>query len=305
MNKGITIFRILKSKRFNHYIKDISAVTGSLILIIMLIGAIFAPAIAPQNPYDMENLYLADSLVPPIWMEGGRVPFILGTDDQGRDIFSTILYGCRTSFTVGFSVILIAGFIGVTIGILSGFYRGLLETVTMRLADAIFSFSTTLIAMLFLGVLKSHGVGTVILAIVITDWVRYARTMRGSVLGVKEEDYISAARAIGANDLRIMIKYILPNAIPPILVVAAVDFGAAVMLEATLSFLGVGVPINKPSLGMMVSIGKNYIYAGKWCKWWLVVFPGIALILIVFGINLLADWLREEFNPKMTKGKAS
>lgn len=302
MNKGITIFRILKSKRFNHYIKDISAVTGSLILIIMLIGAIFAPAIAPQNPYDMESLYLADSLVPPIWMEGGRAPFILGTDDQGRDIFSTILYGCRTSFTVGFSVILIAGFIGVTIGILSGFYRGLLETVTMRLADAIFSFSTTLIAMLFLGVLKSHGVGTVILAIVITDWVRYARTMRGSVLGVKEEDYISAARAIGANDLRIMIKYILPNAIPPILVVAAVDFGAAVMLEATLSFLGVGVPINKPSLGMMVSIGKNYIYAGKW---WLVVFPGIALILIVFGINLLADWLREEFNPKMTKGKAS
>lgn len=301
MNKGITIFRILKSKRFNHYIKDISAVTGSLILIIMLIGAIFAPAIAPQNPYDMESLYLADSLVPPIWMEGGRAPFILGTDDQGRDIFSTILYGCRTSFTVGFSVILIAGFIGVTIGILSGFYRGLLETVTMRLADAIFSFSTTLIAMLFLGVLKSHGVGTVILAIVITDWVRYARTMRGSVLGVKEEDYISAARAIGADDLRIMIKYILPNAIPPILVVAAVDFGAAVMLEATLSFLGVGVPINKPSLGMMVSIGKNYIYAGKW---WLVVFPGIALILIVFGINLLADWLREEFNPKMTKGKA-
>jgi peptide/nickel transport system permease protein len=302
MNKGITIFRILKSKRFNHYIKDISAVTGSLILIIMLIGAIFAPAIAPQNPYDMESLYLADSLVPPIWMEGGKAPFILGTDDQGRDIFSTILYGCRTSFTVGFSVILIAGFIGVTIGILSGFYRGLLETVTMRLADAIFSFSTTLIAMLFLGVLKSHGVGTVILAIVITDWVRYARTMRGSVLGVKEEDYISAARAIGANDLRIMIKYILPNAIPPILVVAAVDFGAAVMLEATLSFLGVGVPINKPSLGMMVSIGKNYIYAGKW---WLVVFPGIALILIVFGINLLADWLREEFNPKMTKGKAA
>lgn len=302
MNEGIIIFRILKSKRFNHYIKDISAVTGTLILIIMLMGAIFAPAIAPQNPYDMESLYLADSLVPPIWMEGGRAPFILGTDDQGRDIFSTILYGCRTSFIVGFSVILIAGFIGVTVGILAGFYRGLLETVTMRLADAVFSFSTTLIAMLFLGVLKSHGVGTVILAIVITDWVRYARTMRGSVLSVNEEDYISAARAIGANDLRIMIKYILPNAIPPILIVAAVDFGAAVMLEATLSFLGVGVPINKPSLGMMVAIGKNYIYAGKW---WLVVFPGIALILIVFGINLLADWLREEFNPKMTKGKAS
>jgi len=292
----------MKSKRFYRYIKDISAVTGSLILIIMLIGAIFAPVIAPRNPYDMENLYLKDSLLPTIWMEGGKAPFILGTDDQGRDILSTILYGCRTSFTVGFSVILIAGMIGITIGLLSGFYRGLLETVTMRLADAIFSFSTTLIAMLFLGVLKSHNVGTVILAIVITDWVRYARTMRGSVLSVKEEDYVSAARAVGASDLRIMLKYILPNAIPPILIVAAVDFGAAVMLEATLSFLGVGVPINKPSLGMMVSTGKNYIYAGKW---WLVVFPGIALLLIVFGINLLADWLREEINPKISKGKVS
>jgi len=190
----------------------------------------------------------------------------------------------------------------MTVGLLAGFYRGLLEAVTMRLADAIFSFSTTLIAMLFLGVLKNHGIGTVILAIIITDWVRYARTMRGSVLGVKEEDYISAARAVGASDSRIMFKYILLNAIPPILIIAAVDFGAAVMLEATLSFLGVGVPINKPSLGMMISTGKNYIYAGKW---WLVVFPGAALVLIVFGVNLLADWLREEINPKIMKGKVS
>jgi len=295
----ITVF---KSKRFYHFIKDVSAVTGSLILVIMLIAAIFAPIIAPQDPYDMKGLYLEDSLKPPIWMEGGKAPFLLGTDDQGRDILSTILYGCRTSFAVGFSVVIIAGIIGMTVGLLAGFYRGLLEAVTMRLADAIFSFSTTLIAMLFLGVLKNHGIGTVILAIIITDWVRYARTMRGSVLGVKEEDYISAARAVGASDFRIMFKYILLNAIPPILIIAAVDFGAAVMLEATLSFLGVGVPINKPSLGMMISTGKNYIYAGKW---WLVVFPGAALVLIVFGINLLADWLREEINPKIMKSEVS
>ena len=293
---------IFKSKEFRHYIKDLSAVTGSLILVIMLIAAIFAPIIAPQNPYDMKGLYLEDSLKPPIWMEGGKAPFILGTDDQGRDILSTILYGCRTSFTVGFSVIIIAGIIGVTIGLLAGFNGGWLDILTMRLADVIFSFSTTLIAMLFLAVLKKHGVGTIILAIVIVGWVKYARTMRGSVLSVKEEEYISAAKAVGASDFRIMLKHILPNAISPILIVAAVDFGAVVMLEATLSFLGVGVPISEPSLGMMISTGKNYIYAGKW---WLVVFPGVALVLIVFGINLLADWLREEINPKIMKGKVS
>ena len=293
---------IFKSKEFCHYIKDLSAVTGSLILVIMLIAAIFAPIIAPQNPYDMKGLYLENSLKPPIWMEGGEAPFILGTDDQGRDILSTILYGCRTSFTVGFSVIIIAGIIGVSIGLLAGFNGGWLDILTMRLADVIFSFSTTLIAMLFLAILKNHGVGTIILAIVIVGWVKYARTMRGSVLSVKEEDYINAAKAVGANDFRIMLKHILPNAISPILIVAAVDFGAVVMLEATLSFLGVGVPINEPSLGMMISTGKNYIYAGKW---WLVVFPGAALVLIVFGINLLADWLREEINPKIVKEKVS
>ena len=293
---------IFKSKEFRHYIKDLSAVTGSLILVIMLIAAVFAPTIAPQNPYDMKGLYLENSLKPPIWMEGGEAPFILGTDDQGRDILSTILYGCRTSFTVGFSVIIIAGIIGVSIGLLAGFNGGWLDILTMRLADVIFSFSTTLIAMLFLAILKNHGVGTIILAIVIVGWVKYARTMRGSVLSVKEEDYISAAKAVGANDFRIMLKHILPNAIAPILIVAAVDFGAVVMLEATLSFLGVGVPINEPSLGMMISTGKNYIYAGKW---WLVVFPGAALVLIVFGINLLADWLREEINPKIVKEKVS
>jgi len=293
---------IFKSKEFRHYIKDLSAVTGSLILVIMLIAAVFAPTIAPQNPYDMKGLYLENSLKPPIWMEGGEAPFILGTDDQGRDILSTILYGCRTSFIVGFSVIIIAGIIGVSIGLLAGFNGGWLDILTMRLADVIFSFSTTLIAMLFLAILKNHGVGTIILAIVIVGWVKYARTMRGSVLSVKEEDYISAAKAVGGNDFRIMLKHILPNAISPILIVAAVDFGAVVMLEATLSFLGVGVPINEPSLGMMISTGKNYIYAGKW---WLVVFPGAALVLIVFGINLLADWLREEINPKIVKEKVS
>lgn len=293
------IRRLLQSKLLSHYVRDLSAVVGSVILLIVLLGAIFAPFIAPQDPYDPKTLSLQDSLTPPIWMKGGQAPFLLGTDDQGRDILSTILYGCRTSFLVGSSVILIAGTIGVTVGLLAAFYSGILDAVTMRIADTFFSFSTTLMAMLLLGIFKGGGIPLVILAIVIADWVRYARTMRGSVLGVKEDDYVQAARACGGSNLRIMIRHILPNAIPPILVVAAVDFGAVVMLEATLSFLGVGVPINKPSLGMMIALGKNYIYAGKW---WLIIFPGIALISIVLGINLLADWLREELNPRLVRG---
>ncbi len=290
---------LLRSRTLKHFFKDSLAVIGVVILLVMLIGAIFAPLIAPQNPYDPRALSLQNSLLPPLWMPGGKSPFLLGTDDQGRDILSTILYGCRTSFTVGFSVVILAGLIGVTIGLMAAFYGGVLDAITMRIADTLFSFSTTLMAMLLLGIFKGGGIPLVILAIVIADWVRYARTMRGSTLGVKQEDYVEAARAIGSRNLRIMFRHILPNAIPPILVVAAVDFGAAVMLEATLSFLGVGVPINKPSLGMMISSGKNYIYAGKW---WLTIFPGIALIAIVLGVNLLADWLREEINPRLKRG---
>ena len=293
------IKQLLHSRTLKHFLKDPLAIIGVLILFVMLIGAIFAPLIAPQNPYDPRELSLQDSLKPPLWMPGGEAPFLLGADDQGRDILSTILYGCRTSFTVGFSVVILAGLLGMTIGMMAAFYGGVLDTVTMRVADTLFSFSTTLMAMLLLGIFKGGGIPLVILAIVIADWVRYARTMRGSSLGVKQEDYVEAARAIGSRNLRIMFRHILPNAIPPILVVAAVDFGAAVMLEATLSFLGVGVPINEPSLGMMIASGKNYIYAGMW---WLTIFPGIALISIVLGVNLLADWLREEINPRLKRG---
>ena len=287
-----------REQLFKHYISDPGAVLGSVIVVVMLAGAIFAPIIAPQNPYDPKALSLQNSLLPPIWMSGGRAPFLLGTDGQGRDILSNILYGCRTSFLVGFSVVLIAGVVGMLIGLLAGYYGGVLDAVTMRMADTLFSFSTTLMAMLLLGIFKGGGIPLVIMAICLTDWVQYARTMRGSVMTVREEDYIQAARALGVSNWRIMMQHILPNAIPPILVVAAVDFGAAVMLEATLSFLGVGVPISKPSLGMMISLGKNYLYAGKW---WLTLFPGAALIAIVLGVNLLADWLREEINPKLRK----
>ena len=287
-----------KSKALYDFFHDPSALAGSLILGVFILLAVLAPWITPQNPYDLEKVSLSDFLNPPIWMEGGKTPFVLGTDDQGRDILSTILYGCRTSLIVGSGVVLIAGSFGVIMGLLAGYYGGLLDSATMRMADTFFSFSTTLMAFLLLGLFKQRGVLIVIVAICFADWVRYARTMRGSVLEVKEEAYITAAKATGAGDFRLLVKHLLPNAIPPIFVVMAVDLAVVIMLEATLSFLGVGVPLTEPSLGMMIAIGKNYVYAGKW---WLVVFPGSALILLVVGINLFADWLREELNPKIEK----
>lgn len=292
--------KLIKSKLLFDYLHDPSALLGSAIMVIFILAALFAPWIAPQNPYDLETVSLEDYLMPPIWQEGGKAPFVLGTDDQGRDILSTILYGCRTSLLVGFGVVLIAGTFGVTVGTLAGYYGGRLDAVIMRLADTFFSFSTTLIAFLLLGVFKQKGVLIVVLAICVAGWVRYARTMRGSVLEVKNQVYIMAAKSNGASDLRLILQHLAPNAMTPIFVVAAVDLAVVIMIEATLSFLGVGVPLTEPSLGMMISIGKDYVYAGMW---WMIVFPGIALILLVVGINLFADWLRERLNPKIERGR--
>lgn len=239
---------------------------------------------------------LRDSLKPPVWQEGGDLPFLLGTDMQGRDVFSTILYGSRTSLFVGISVVIIAGGFGALIGLLAGYYGGILDTIIMRIGDTVFSFSQTLIALLLLGIFQRSSVILVIVAICISGWVQYARTIRGQVLSVKEEEYILSSKAIGCNDFRIITKHVLPNAISPLLVIAAVHFGMAIMLEATLSFLGVGVPVTQPSLGMMISQGRNFLYAGNW---WLVIFPGGVLMSIVFSLNLIADWLRDEFDPRI------
>jgi peptide/nickel transport system permease protein len=294
MNKN----SLVKSKLLNNFIHDPSAVIGSILLVLMISSALFAPLITPQNPYDLETVSLDHFLLPPIWMEGGQAPFVLGTDDQGRGIFSTIVYGCRTSLIVGFSVVSLAGTFGVLMGLLAGYYGGKIDSIIMRLADIVFSFSTTLLAFLLIGIFRDGGLFVVIFAICIADWVRYARTMRGSVLEIKEEAYVMGAIASGASDFRIILKYLLPNAIAPVFVVVAVDLAVVIMLEATLSFLGVGVSLTEPSLGMMISIGKNYIYAGMW---WMVAFPGLALIMLVIAINLFADWLREALNPKIDR----
>ena len=291
---------LLKSKMYHDFIHDPLAVFGGVIMVVFILSATMAPLISPQDPYNLEEVSLEHFLKPPIWIEGGEAPFLLGTDDQGRDILSTILYGCRTSLIVAFGVVILAGTFGVTMGLLTGYYGGRLDALVMRLADTFFSFSTTLIAFLLLGLFKQKGVFIVIIAICVADWVRYARTMRASVLEVKEQSYIMAAKATGAKDLRLLLKHLLPNALPPIFVVVAVDLAVVIMLEATLSFLGVGVPMTEPSLGMMISIGRDYVYAGMW---WMVLFPGMALVMLVVGINLFADWLREKLNPKIERGR--
>ncbi len=288
----------IQSKMLYNYLHDPSAIAGSLILVIAVLAAVLAPWITPQNPYNLAEVSLEYFLTPPLWMEDGQAPFILGTDDQGRCIFSTIIYGCRTSLIVAFSVVLITGTFGVLMGLLTGYYGGKLDAIIMRAADTIYAFSTTLLALMFLGIFGKGSVLLVILAICIAGWVRYARTMRGSVLEIKQEAYIMAAKATGAGDYRLLLRHLLPNAMPPIFVIIAVDMAVVIMIEATLSFLGVGVPLTEPSLGMMVAIGKNYVYAGMW---WMIVFPGAALILLVVGINLFADWLREELNPKIER----
>ena len=296
MTRGGMMKKFIASKRMQSFLGDPSAIAGGGILLAFLFAAFFAPYLAPMDPYDLTSVDLANFLLEPSWMETGVSAFPLGTDDQGRGILSTILYGLRTSLIVSVSVVTISSIVGIVLGMFGAYYGGLLDAFIMRTADTVFSFSTTLLAVLLLGVFESRGLFTVIIAICIADWVKYARTIRGSVLEIKEFPYVTAAKSSGASDFRILFRHILPNALPPVFVLMAVDMAVVIMLEATLSFLGVGVPLTEPSLGMMIAIGKNYIYAGMW---WMVLFPGITLIGMVVGINLFADWLREELNPKL------
>jgi peptide/nickel transport system permease protein len=292
----IRVFK--KSHHLNSFINDPPALIGAVLIIVFIFCALFAPVLAPMDPYDLTGVDLANALKAPVWMESGSSAFPLGTDDQGRGILSTIIYGLRTSLLVGFTVVIVSSIIGIFLGMVGGYYGGLLDTIIMRSADTVFSFSTTLLAILLLGIFESRNIWTVVFAICIAGWVKYARTIRGSVLEVKENAYVTAARACGAKDFRILFRHILPNAMPPIFVLMAVDMAVVIMLEATLSFLGVGVPITEPSLGMMISIGKNYIYAGMW---WMVLFPGLTLILMVVAINLFSDWFRDEMNPRLSR----
>jgi peptide/nickel transport system permease protein len=282
------------------------AVASAFVALLLAGGALLAPWIAPTNPFDLAALDLNNALLPPIGSADANPAFPLGTDDQGRDILSTILYGSRISIGVGLASVLLALLIGVVLGLTAGFVGGRLDAFIMRVADVQLSFPAILIALLINGVARTvlpHGTDIDALAlfvligsIALANWVNYARTVRGSTLVEKNKEYVLAARVTGVPTWRIMLQHVLPNVTGPLLVIATINVATAIITEATLSFLGVGVPPTTPSLGSMINSGNNFLYSGEW---WLVVFPGAALVLLCMSVNLLGDWLRDALNPKL------
>jgi peptide/nickel transport system permease protein len=281
------------------------AVFAALLTLVCVGGAVFAPWIAPQNPFDSATLNLTDGFTPPAWTAGGSTRYLLGTDDQGRDILSTIMYGARISLGVGLAAVLFSAVLGVSLGLLSGYLGGRLDAFIMRVADIQLSFPAILIALLIDGVARvalprelhdQLAVYVLVLAIGVSGWVQYARTVRGSTLVEKNKEYVQAARVIGRHPIAIMLRHVLPNVTGPVLVIATIHIATAIITEATLSFLGVGVPPTQPSLGTLVRIGNDFLISGEW---WITVFPGLALVVLVLSVNLLGDWLRDALNPKL------
>ncbi len=280
-------------------------IIAAIVTVVMIFSAVFAPLVAPCNPFDLAQLDLMDSLKPPAWLEGGDPRYIFGTDDQGRDIFSTILYGARISLLVGFLSVILAMLIGVTVGLIAGYTGGLTDTILMRIADVQLTFPAILIALLVDGVMRGllppemHeevAIYVLVLAIALSSWVQYARTVRSSALVERTKEYVQAAQVIGLPAPLILFRHILPNVMGPVLVIATIQLALAIIIEATLSFLGVGVPPTSPSLGTLIRIGNDYLFSGEW---WITVFPGLALIILVLAVNLLGDWLRDALNPKL------
>jgi peptide/nickel transport system permease protein len=268
-------------------------VVAAALTLLCIAGALFAPWIAPQNPFDPASLNLNEAFRHP-----GSPGYPLGSDDQGRDLLSTILYGSRISLGVGLAAVLLALILGVSLGLVSGYAGGRLDALIMRVADVQLSFPAILIALLIDGVarvsLPSH-MGTQI-AVGVSGWVQYARTVRGLTLVEREKEYVQAARVIGRRPLAIMLAHVLPNVMGPVLVIATIHIATAIITEATLSFLGVGVPPTQPSLGTLIRIGNEFLYSGEW---WIALFPGLALVILVLSINLLGDWLRDALNPRL------
>jgi peptide/nickel transport system permease protein len=281
-----------------------TAIVAAVIAAVCLFCSLFAPWVAPHNPFDLATLNLMDSRLPPAWMDGGNPSYLLGTDDQGRDILSALFYGARISLLVGLASVLLSLVVGVALGLLAGFVGGAVDAFIMRVCDVMLSFPSILVALLIDGIGRAlfpnaHDTlafGVLIFAIALTGWVQYARTVRGSTLVERQKEYVQAARVIGVAPLRIMARHVLPNVMGPVLVLATNQVAAAILTEATLSFLGVGVPPTSPSLGTLIRIGNDTLFSGDW---WITLFPGLMLVLIALSVNLLGDWLRDALNPKL------
>lgn len=280
------------------------AIGAALIALACVFCAVFAGWVSPHNPFDLATLELGDARLPPAWSTEGSSKYLLGTDDQGRDILSAVIYGARISLIVGVVSVLLSITVGVVFGLLAGFLGGWLDSFLMRVCDVMLSFPPILVALLIAGVGRalfpgaheSLAFGVLIISISLTGWVQYARTVRGSTLVERNKEYVQAARVTGVAPLRIMLRHVLPNVMGPVMVLATIQVATAIITEATLSFLGVGVPPTSPSLGTLISIGNQYLFSGEW---WITVFPGLMLVLIALSVNLLGDWLRDALNPRL------
>jgi peptide/nickel transport system permease protein len=280
------------------------AMVAAVVALVCLLCAVFANAMAPHNPFDLATLELADARLPPWWLEGGRAKYLLGTDDQGRDILSALMFGARISLLVGMASVLLSVAVGVGLGLMAGFFGGVVDVLIMRLCDVMLSFPAILVALLIAGVgraLFPHAnealaFGVLVISISLTGWVQYARTVRGSTMVERGKEYVQAARVTGVSSRRIMFKHVLPNVLGPVLVLATIQVATAIITEATLSFLGVGAPPTSPSLGTLIRVGNDYLFSGEW---WITVFPGAMLVVIALSVNLLGDWLRDALNPKL------
>lgn len=297
--------RTLDSDMFYSFRRSKMTVVAGAVTLLFFLLALFASQLSVQNPFDPAQLQLMNSRISPLWTADGQSPFLLGTDEQGRDVFSAILYGLRVSLVVGVLGMLFAGVLGVTLGLVAGYVGGAVDGLIMRIADVQLTFPAILIALLVNGVAKSvfgnrldalSTLAVLVFAIGLSFWVQYARTVRGSVMVEKSKDYVAAAQLIGLPASTIMLRHVLPNTMGPILVIATINLGLAIITEATLSFLGAGMPDTMPSLGTLIRIGNNYLFAGEW---WIVAFPGLALAGLILSINLLGDWLRDALNPKL------
>ena len=300
-----TLARFLDSDVYASFRRSKLAMGAFAVTLLFVVLAVAAPWISPQNPYDPAQLELINSSLPPLWYPDGVAPFTLGTDDQGRDVLSAVFYGMRLSLVVGVLGVLVSSSIGITLGLIAGYAGGMVDTAIMRIADVQLTFPAILIALIVDGVAKAALGGhldtdatlaLIVVAIGLSFWVQYARTVRGSVMVEKNKDYVQAGRLIGLSAPVILVRHILPNVTGPVFVIATINLALAIITEATLSFLGTGLPETMPSLGTLIRTGNRFLFSGEW---WIVAFPGLALAGLVLAINLLGDWLRDALNPKL------
>ncbi|MBV0890246.1 ABC transporter permease [Paracoccus sp. Z118] len=299
------IARWRKSDLWYSFTRNPSAILGTLVLLLLVLAAFAAPLYVPQNPYDPGQLDLLNAEIPPIWHSDGMWPFLLGTDTQGRDMLSAILYGSRISIVIGFASVALSLAIGLMFGLFAGYFGGFTDTVLMRLGDILLSIPTILVAILVSAVARQAlpanlreigAAGVLVLAITLAAWVQYARTVRAQTAVERKREYIATARLLKVPARRVMFHHILPNTLTPVFVAATLNFGMAILTEATLSFLGIGMPPSQPSLGTLIRLGNDFLFSGIW---WVVVFPVIQLSLLVVSVNLVGDWLRDALNPKL------